>query len=64
VLMFTVRDDGHGFDRTAATDGHGFTNMVDRLGALGGTLTVTSCPGAGTTVHGALPVEQLSGTAR
>ena len=63
-LMFTVRDDGRGFDRTTETGGHGFTNMTDRLGALGGTLTVTSCPGAGTTVHGTLPTEQLSGTAR
>ena len=64
VVTFTVRDDGRGFDRTVETGGHGFTNMIDRIGALGGTLTVTSCPGAGTTVHGTLPAEHLSETAR
>lgn len=30
--------------------------MTDRIGALGGTLGVTSEPGRGTTVHGVLPV--------
>jgi signal transduction histidine kinase len=63
-LTFTVRDDGAGFDPAVRSDGHGLTNMVDRLGALGGTLAVMSCPGAGTTVRGTLPVGEVSGTAR
>ena len=56
VLGFEVSDDGAGFDTTSATgDGHGFVNMADRLGAFGGTVTMRSQPGKGTTVAGTLP---------
>jgi signal transduction histidine kinase len=57
VLGFEVSDDGAGFDTSSASgDGHGFVNMADRLGAFGGTLTVRSQPGHGTTVTGTLPL--------
>jgi signal transduction histidine kinase len=56
-LTFEVRDDGRGFDPAVTTPGSGLTNMADRLEALGGSLTVTSQPGAGTTVTGSIPVE-------
>ncbi len=56
ALWFSVVDDGAGFDVAAGGEGQGFVNMRDRLGALGGTLTVTSAPGAGSTVHGTIPV--------
>jgi len=36
--------------------GAGFVNMSDRVGAIGGTFSVTSAPGAGTTVAGSIPV--------
>ena len=36
--------------------GEFFTNMLDRLGALGGTLRVDSAPGQGTRVTGSVPV--------
>lgn len=57
-LRFEVRDDGAGFDAAddAVAYGHGFTNMLDRLGALGGTLTLTSRPGEGTSVVGSIPL--------
>jgi signal transduction histidine kinase len=35
--------------------GAGFQNMLDRLGALGGSLRVESAPGRGTQVTGLLP---------
>jgi signal transduction histidine kinase len=54
-LVFVVSDDGAGFDVTSRAAGAGFTNMLDRLGALGGTLRVESAPGKGTRVVGALP---------
>jgi signal transduction histidine kinase len=54
-LMFSVADDGNGFD-TAGPVGHGFVNMRDRLGAIGGQLTLTSSPGAGATVEGTVPL--------
>src|SRR5580698_7063463 len=36
-LLFSVADDGPGFDPAAARGGHGHVNMADRLGAIGGT---------------------------
>jgi len=55
-LVLSIRDDGRGFDRAATPLGDGLQNMADRLAALGGTLTVRSRSGAGTTIEGRLPV--------
>ena len=56
-LVFTVSDDGAGFDTAgSAGKGHGFVNMADRLGAMQGTLEVTSSPGNGTCIAGRVPV--------
>jgi signal transduction histidine kinase len=55
-LMFSVTDDGRGFDPTATPPGSGLTNMRDRVEALGGSVEVRSAPGAGTTVTGRIPV--------
>jgi signal transduction histidine kinase len=56
-LSFVVADDGAGFDTgSTAVAGHGFVNMVDRVGAIGGTLAVDSKPGAGTRVSGRIPL--------
>jgi signal transduction histidine kinase len=54
-LAFVVSDDGTGFDVSARGSGAGFTNMIDRLGALGGSLRVESAPGRGTRVVGEVP---------
>lgn len=54
-LRFAISDDGDGFDAAAVAAGHGITNMRDRVGAIGGELTVDSRPGVGTTVSGLLP---------
>ncbi|MEV1179130.1 histidine kinase, partial [Nonomuraea sp. NPDC049784] len=54
-LSFAVSDDGVGFD-TRGNEGHGFVNMTDRLGAIGGVLRVESTPGSGTTVRGDIPI--------
>jgi signal transduction histidine kinase len=51
-LCFEVADDGAGFDATNARAGHGFVNMADRLGAIGGSLEVDSAPGHGTRIRG------------
>ena len=58
-LTFEVADDGRGFDPGAAERGSGLQGMADRLAALGGTLTVRSAPGEGTTIAGVLPVEAV-----
>jgi signal transduction histidine kinase len=59
-LVFDVQDDGMGFDVSARRLGAGFTNMNDRLGAVGGTLRVASTPGVGTRVSGAIPLGAAS----
>ena len=49
----TVHDDGAGFDPGGLESGEkgaGLANMRDRLDAVGGTVSVTSRPGGGTTV--------------
>lgn len=56
ALLFEVTDDGAGFDTSKGGLGAGFTNMSDRLGALGGTLRVEAAPGRGTKVSGMIPI--------
>ena len=56
ALLFEVVDDGAGFDVATAKAGAGFTNMNDRVGAIGGSLRVESAPGKGTKVSGTVPV--------
>jgi signal transduction histidine kinase len=56
VLIFTVEDDGAGFDRSVTPPGAGLTNMADRVAAVGGSLEVRSRPGEGTVVTGRIPV--------
>ena len=58
-LTFEVTDDGAGFDPGTKAYGTGLQGMADRLHAHGGTLTVRSAPGAGTTILGRLPCRVL-----
>jgi len=53
VLRVQVADDGVGGADPAA--GSGLTGLADRVAALGGTLRVTSPPGAGTVITAELP---------
>ena len=55
-LLFSVSDDGPGFDIARAEKGHGFINMADRLGAIGGTVRWESEPGRGAQVRGSVPL--------
>jgi signal transduction histidine kinase len=55
-LLFSVIDDGPGFDAGLARSGHGFVNMADRLGAIGGTVRWKAEPGHGTQVLGSVPL--------
>ncbi len=55
-LVFSVRDDGAGFDPDECRPGSGLGNMVDRVAALGGALGITSAPRRGTMVAGRVPL--------
>jgi signal transduction histidine kinase len=55
-LLFSVTDDGPGFDADAARQGHGYVNMADRLGAIGGTVRWESQSGTGSRITGSVPL--------
>jgi signal transduction histidine kinase len=55
-LLFEVSDDGPGFDASAARRGHGYVNMMDRLGAIGGAVRWESEVGVGSTIRGSVPL--------
>ena len=58
TLVVEVRDDGIG--GAAAGTGSGLSGLSDRVGAIDGTLTVTSPPGEGTLVRAVLPLQIAS----
>jgi signal transduction histidine kinase len=49
-IQLQVRDDGDGFDPERDVRGFGLISMQERAAMLGGTFTVASAPGEGTTV--------------
>jgi len=55
VLTATVVDNGRGFDQIVTGPGVGLQGMQERALLVGGTLTVTSAPGAGTVVRLEVP---------
>ncbi|HVA07103.1 MAG TPA: sensor histidine kinase [Acidimicrobiales bacterium] len=63
-LTFSVSDDGKGFDIDGARPaGTGLASMTDRIAAEGGTLTIDSKPGGGTTIRGHVPMRDSPRTA-
>jgi signal transduction histidine kinase len=55
TVRLTVTDDGKGFDPGTANGGYGLNGMRDRVRQAGGTVEVTSAPGAGTEVRAEVP---------
>jgi signal transduction histidine kinase len=58
-LNFIITDDGRGFDPSSTPTGTGTQNMIDRIEALGGRLSISSMPNRGTTVTGTLSVRAV-----
>jgi PAS domain S-box-containing protein len=62
LVQVIVEDDGRGFDADAALDSPatagrlGLVGMRERLGFVGGSLSIESSPGSGTTVFARVPV--------
>jgi signal transduction histidine kinase len=54
AVTLTIRDDGIG---GADPRGSGIVGLTDRVEALGGTISIVSPPGAGTTLHVHLPAD-------
>jgi signal transduction histidine kinase len=57
-LVFEVSDDGAGFERSAEALRAGLQHITDRVEALNGELSVSSAPGQGTRLRGAIPLGQ------
>jgi signal transduction histidine kinase len=58
VVMFSIEDDGLGFDPTTVTYGSGLRNISDRVAAARGTMQISSAPGDGTIITGHIPIRQ------
>ena len=56
-LRLLIRDDGHGFD-TRRERGMGLLGIEERDHHLGGSFTVDSAPGSGTSIEVVLPLRQ------
>lgn len=61
-LVLTIRDDGAGFEPTSKPRGIGLRIMGHRANLLGGTLSVESQPGQGTTLTCIVPVASAGRT--
>jgi signal transduction histidine kinase len=61
-LNFSIADDGLGFILGASTSDRrsGLVNMRDRIGSVGGALTISSSPGAGATIYGSVRYPPVS----
>ena len=57
-LELRLSDNGHGFDVTRDSDGHGLVSMRARARGVGGKVVVNSLPGQGTTIHLDVPLSQ------
>lgn len=70
TLRLVVADDGRGFDRSGPEhrSGLGLASLEERARLLGGTLSLASAPGRGTTIEVVLPTgatdEEAEGSAR
>ena len=55
VATMEMSDDGSGFDVTQHSEGFGLLGMQERIDLVGGTISIDSRPGVGTTVRASVP---------
>lgn len=58
MVRVLVRDDGGGFDPDEPAGGFGLLGMAERTDLVGGTLSVMSQPGGGTSIEAVLPARR------
>jgi signal transduction histidine kinase len=64
AVTIRVHDDGPGFTPDAHHEGFGLIGIRERVELVGGSLSVESAPGAGTTLKASLPVRRRTSTLR
>jgi signal transduction histidine kinase len=64
TLRFEVADTGVGFDEHLERSGSGLTHIRDRVGAVGGHVTISSIPDHGTSVSATIPIANGKATSR
>jgi two-component system, NarL family, sensor histidine kinase DevS len=57
-VTIRVHDDGPGFAPDAHNEGFGLIGVRERVTLTGGTLSIDSAPGAGTTLEATLPTRR------
>lgn len=55
VISLIISDNGRGFDQERVVMGMGLSGIRDRVNLLQGTLTISSAPGKGTSLHMEIP---------
>lgn len=55
-LRIAIVDHGRGFDPASTPRGNGLANMEQRMALVAGTVTITSSPVAGTSIHFDIPI--------
>jgi signal transduction histidine kinase len=60
ALELIVRDDGRGFDPSAAARGLGLSTVAERVDLADGSWSIESAPGQGTTLRASLPLPDSS----
>jgi len=58
IFCFSIKDDGNGFDVSAAVNGNGLENIRCRVSEIGGDLLLHSSPGKGTVVEVKVKITQ------
>jgi signal transduction histidine kinase len=56
LVVLQISDDGSGFDPRVPQPGLGLASMRERARSVGGKLTITSAPGAGTKIRLSVPM--------
>ena len=60
AVLLRLADDGWGFDANSAFDGLGLASIRARVASLGGQLSISSAPGAGTAVSVSVPYDRAT----
>ena len=63
AVTIRVHDDGPGFEPDAHHEGFGLIGVRERVALTGGTLSIDSAPGAGTTLEATLPARRRTSEA-